>query len=157
MSTHLTAATWSTVRMASETRVTRLPRAMVFVRLLAVLAALMSVLHLWLLLLFPHGLWVGTLFGIMVLICLKCAHRVWDHPVALTQLLVMSALMAITHTFMALGVHDHHHGSGGVAAAGSGAAAMLGVAAAELVLVMLCSLGLRISRASKASTDYSPR
>jgi hypothetical protein len=157
VSTHFTAATWSTARMASETRVTRLPRAMVFVRLLAVLAALMSVLHLWLLLLFPHGLWVGTLLGIMVLICLKCAHRAWNHPVALTQLLVMSALMAITHTFMALGIHDHHHGSGGVAAVGSGAAAMLGVAAAELVLVMLCSLGLRISRASNGSAYRSPR
>ena len=40
---------------------------------------------------------------------------------------------------------------------GSGAAAMLGVAAAELVLVMLCSLGLRISRASNGSTYRSPR
>ena len=156
MSTHLTAATWSTARIVSTTRVTRLPRAMVFVRLLAVLATLMSVLHLWLLLLFPHGLWVGALLGIMVLICLKCAHRAWNHPVALTQLLVMSALMAITHTFMALGVHEHHHGAGDVAA-GSGAAAMLGVAAAELVLVMLCSLGLRISQASNGRTYRSPR
>ncbi|MDO5744922.1 MAG: hypothetical protein Q4P23_10695, partial [Micrococcaceae bacterium] len=88
----------------------------------------------------------GALLGLMVLLCLKCAHRAWNRPAALLELLVMSAFMAIAHTFMALGVHEHQHGGDSPAtAAAVGAAAMLAVAAAELVMVMLCGIGLRLA------------
>lgn len=121
-------------------------RTSLFTRFVAVLAALMAVGHVWIMVAFPHGMWMGSLLGLMVLLCLKCAHRTWNRPAALVELLVMSALMSIAHTFMALGVHEHQHGDGSpAAAAGAGAAVMLAVAAAELVMVMLCGVGLRLA------------
>ena len=119
-----------------------------FARFVAVLAALLGVGHVWIMVAFPHGAWVGTLLGLMVLLCLKCAHRAWNRPEALVELLAMSALMALVHKFMALGVHEHAHGEDTLAtSATAGAAAMLAVAAAELVMVMLCGLGLRLAAA----------
>ncbi|MDO5745324.1 MAG: hypothetical protein Q4P23_12735, partial [Micrococcaceae bacterium] len=46
-----------------------------FARFVAALAALMGVGHVWIMVAFPHGAWMGALLGLMVLLCLKCAHR----------------------------------------------------------------------------------
>ncbi|MBV1780547.1 hypothetical protein KRR55_15635 [Paeniglutamicibacter sp. ABSL32-1] len=117
-----------------------------FARAVAVLAAGLGLVHVWVMVAFPHGPWAGAVLGAMVLLCFKCAHRAWGNPAALLELLAMSALMALAHTFMALGVHGHRHGGdSAVASANAGAGAMLAVAAAELVLVMLCGIGLRLA------------
>ncbi|MDQ0095177.1 hypothetical protein [Paeniglutamicibacter psychrophenolicus] len=145
MTTNLadTPATWPVPRIGA-TVLTRVPGPVVYARIVAVLAAGLALVHVWVMVEFPHGPWVGAVLGAMVLLCLKCAHRAWGNPAALLELLAMSALMALAHTFMALGVHGHRHGGEGpVATAGSGA--MLGIAAVELVLVMLCGIGVRLA------------
>lgn len=147
MTTNLagTPAAWPVPRIGATVR-TRAPGPVVYARIVAVLAVALGLVHVWVMVAFPHGPWVGAVLGAMVLLCLKCAHRSWGHPAALVELLAMSALMALAHTFMALGVHEHRHGGEGpVATAGSGAGAMLGIAAAELSLVMLCGIGMRLA------------
>lgn len=147
MTTNLAPAAWKAPRIASTARtgVRRVPGPQPFARIIAALAVAMGVGHVWVMVVFPHGPWVGTVLGAMVLLCLKCAHRAWNKPAALVELLAMSALMALAHTFMALGIPEHVHGGDGpVAAATAGPVAMLGVAAAELVLVMLCGIGMRL-------------
>ncbi|MFL4478841.1 hypothetical protein ACIPUB_11285 [Paeniglutamicibacter sp. ORCA_105] len=140
-------AAWPAPRIGASVR-TRAPRApapVLYARSVAALAVAMGVGHLWIMAVFPHGPWVATVLGAMVMLCLKCAHRAWNKPAALVELLAMSALMALAHTFMALGIPVHVHGGDGpVAAATAGPVAMLGVAAAELVLVMLCGIGMRL-------------
>ncbi|MFL4474876.1 hypothetical protein ACIPVK_12840 [Paeniglutamicibacter sp. MACA_103] len=130
----------------------RAPGPQLFARVVAALAVGMGVGHVWVMVAFPHGPWVGAVLGAMVLLCLKCAHRSWNRPTALIELLAMSSLMALAHTFMALGIHEHRHGGEtAVAAAGAGAAAMLGIAAAELALVLLCGIGLRLAASGTAT------
>ena len=147
MTTNLagTPAAWPAPRIGATVR-TRAPGPVVYTRIVAVLAAALGLGHVWVMVAFPHGPWVGAALGAMVLLCLKCAHRAWGNPAALVELLAMSALMALAHTFMALGVHEHRHG-GDIpgAAATAGAGAMLGVAAAELALVILCGIGMRLA------------
>lgn len=153
MTTHLAASAWPAPRIAAtaQLRARRATGSQVFARIVAALAVAMAAGHVWVMLLFPHGPWVGTALVAMVLLCLKCAHRAWRNPAALVELLAMSALMAVAHTFMSLGIHEHRHGGEGtVAAAAAGAAAMLGIAAAELVLVMLCGIGMRLAAARTA-------
>lgn len=149
MSTQLAGghAPWTLAPLSAAVRVHgKKPAAPVFTRAVAALAVAMGVGHVWVMLAFPHGLWVGALLGLMVLPCLKCAHRAWSHPAAMVELLAMSALMAMVHMFMALGVHEHHHGVEGAAtAASTHAAAMLVVAGAELVMAMLCGIGMRLA------------
>lgn len=148
MTTNIAAPAWPAPRVAPAARqVTRgAPGSPRFVRVVAALAAGLGAGHVWVMVAFPHEPWVGAVLGAMVLLCLKCAHRSWNKPTALAELLAMSALMAIVHTFMALGIHEHRHGGEAtVATAGAGAAAMLGIAAAELALVMLCGIGLRLA------------
>lgn len=112
-------------------------------RVIAVLAMALGVAHVWILAAFPHGLWMSLLVAAMVALCLKCAHRAWGTPQALLELLAMSALMALVHMFMALG-SGHQHGSHPVASGASAASgAMLAIAAAEVLLVVLCSIGMR--------------
>lgn len=120
------------------------PGPQLFARVVAALAVGMGMGHVLVVAAFPHGVWMGSVLGAMVLLCLKCAHRAWNNPAALLELLAMSALMALAHTFMALGIHEHRHG-GQDAVAAAGAAAMLGIAAGELVLVMLCGIGMRMA------------
>jgi len=147
MTTNLagTPAAWSVPRIGATVR-TRAPGTVVYARIVAILAAGLGLVHVWVMVAFPHGPWVGAVLGAMVLLCLKCAHRSWGNPAALVELLAMSALMALAHTFMALGVHEHRHGGEGpVATAGAGSGAMLGIAVAELSLVMLCGIGMRLA------------
>ena len=140
-----TPAVWPAPRIGATSR-TRVPGPMVYARVVAALAAVLGLVHVWVMAAFPHGPWVAAVLGAMVLLCLKCAHRSWGNPAALVDLLAMSALMALAHTFMALGVHEHRHGGEGpTAASAAGAGAMLGVAAAELALVMLCGIGMRLA------------
>jgi hypothetical protein len=148
MTTNPAAPLWPAPRMAAtaQLRAGRASVPQVFSRIIATLAVALAVAHVWIMMVFPHGPWVGTALVVMVLLCLKCTHRARSNPAALLELLAMSALMAIVHTFMALGIHEHRHGSDdAVSAAGAGASAMLGLAAAELVLVMLCGVGMRLA------------
>ena len=120
------------------------PSGRALARVIAAASMALGLAHGWILAAFPHGLLTTLLLAAMIIACLKCAHRAWGSPQALTGLLAMSALMAIVHTFMALGFGGHEHAGSGpptVAAAASGA--MLVIAAAELALVMLCSIGMR--------------
>ncbi len=111
--------------------------------------------HGWLLVVFPHGLPMTLLLAAMVAACLKCAHRAWGSPQALSGLLAMSALMSIVHTFMALGLGGHQHGGHGPATAATAASgAMLAIAGAELALVMLCSIGMRRASPSGRAARY---
>lgn len=116
-------------------------------RVVSGLAVLLGVAHVWILAALPHGVPLTLAIATMVLMCFKCAYGAWNKPQALLELLAMSALMAITHTFMALGSGGHQHGGPASTAAHSSlSAAMLAVAGAELALVMLCSIGVRRSR-----------
>ncbi|MFF5791993.1 hypothetical protein ACFY5D_08100 [Paeniglutamicibacter sp. NPDC012692] len=124
-------------------------------RVTTLAAIALGLAHGWILVVFPHGLLLTMLLAAMVVACLKCAHRTWGNPQALPGLLVMSALMAIVHTFMALGIGGHQHAghlSATVATSASGA--MLAIAAAELALVMLCSIGMRRTSASGRGARY---
>ncbi|GAA1497240.1 hypothetical protein GCM10009628_22430 [Paeniglutamicibacter kerguelensis] len=95
------------------------------------------------------------LLAAMVAACLKCAHRAWGSPQALPGLLAMSAFMAIVHTFMALGFGGHQHGGHEPATAATAASgAMLAIAAAELALVMLCSIGMRRTSSAGSPARY---
>lgn len=155
MTTNPAAPLWPAPRMAAtaQLRAGRSTGPRVFFRIIAALAVALAVAHLWVLLVFPHGPWVGTALVVMVLLCLKCTHRARNNPAALLELLAMSALMVLVHTSLALGIHEHHHGGDdAVSAAGAGASAMLGLAAAELVLVMLCGVGMRLA-AFRAGAD----
>lgn len=124
-------------------------------RAIAGAAAALGLAHIWFLAVFPHGLPMSLLLAAMVALCLKCAHRAWGRPGALQGLLAMSAIMAVLHTFMALGFGGHHHGGAdpsAVATAASGA--MLVIAAAELLLVVACSIGMRRAHAPGGSARY---
>lgn len=145
-------AAWPAPRIGASvrTRAARVTGPVAYARSVAALAVALGLGHVWVMVAFPHGPWVGAVLGAMVLVCLKCAHRAWGNPAALLELLAMSALMALAHTFMALGVHGHRHGGEGPAAA-AGAGAMLGVAAAELALVMLCAIGVRLAASRSAA------
>lgn len=147
MTTNPLVPAWpSAMIAATEQQARRVPGPLLFARAVAALAVGMGVAHVWTMVVFPHGPWVGAVLSVMVLLCLKCTHRVWNNPAALVELLAMSALMALAHTFMALGIHEHEHGGESpVAAATAGAVAMLGIAAAELLLVMLSGIGLRLT------------
>ncbi|MFJ6417967.1 hypothetical protein [Paeniglutamicibacter sp. NPDC091659] len=127
----------------------------VLARAIAATAMALGLAHGWLLVVFPHGLPITLLLAAMVAACLKCAHRAWGGPQALSGLLAMSALMAIVHTFMALGFGGHQHGVHGAATAATAASgAMLAIAAAELALVMLCSIGMRRAFPSGRAARY---
>lgn len=149
MSTQLVSsqAVWPTPARQLSGGIRSYPQTQVFSRIVAVLAAMMGIGHVWVMIEFPHGMLMNMVLGLMVLACLRCAYHAWKRPAALVELLAMSAFMAITHTFMALGAHGgHHHGGGAVAtAATAGDAVMLVVAAAELALAMLCGIGLRLT------------
>ena len=111
--------------------------------------------HGWFLVVIPHGLLMTLLLAAMVALCLKCAHRAWGSPQALPGLLAMSALMAIVHTFMALGFGGHQHaGHHAATAAAATSGTMLAIAAAELALVMLCSIGMRRTSAPRRQDRY---
>ena len=131
-------------RIADRPPVSPAIRGRFLARAIAVSAAALGLAHVWVLLAFPHGPVPTTLLLAMVGLCMKCAHGVWSRPRALLELLVMSALMSVTHMFMALGFGGHQHGGTESALGASNAAiAMLAVAAAELLLVMLCGVGAR--------------
>lgn len=113
-------------------------------RVIALLAVALGLAHIWVLMAFPHGAAMSVVLLGMVAFCWKCAYGAWKAPRALLELLLMSALMAIVHMFMALGFGGHVHGSSEPAGtATSAGVAMLAVAAAELVMVMLCGIGMR--------------
>ena len=124
-------------------------------RIIAGLAMILGVAHFWVLATFPHGVPLTLVLAAMAVACLKCAYCAWNNPRALLDLLAMSALMAITHTFMAVGFGGHSHGGAEPAVAASSAAgAMLAITVAELALVMLCSIGMRRSRFAGQDTLY---
>ena len=126
------------------------PSGKALAKVISALAVVLSAVHVWVLVALPHGLPLALALAAMVLACLKCAHRAWRNPCALLELLAMSALMAIAHTFMALGIGGHLHGAtASVAAHAASPAAMLAIVAAELLMVMLCSLGIRANRSGR--------
>lgn len=124
-------------------------------RVIALAAMTLGLAHGWFLVVFPHGLLLTLTLAAMVAACLKCAHRAWSSPHALPGLLAMSALMAIVHTFMALGFGGHQHaGTEPAAVATAAAGAMLAIAAAELALAMLCSVGMRRASSPGRAARY---
>lgn len=138
---------WLAPGSQAPTGIRSSPARPVFARFVAVVAAVLGIGHVWVMTAFPHGMLMNMVLGLMVLACLRCAYHAWKRPAALVELLAMSAFMAIIHTFMALGAHGgHDHGGDAVEmAATAGDAVMLLVAAAELALVLLCGIGLRLA------------
>ena len=131
----------------------------------AAVAALAVVAHLWMLAVHAHGALLTGLMIVMTLWCGWCAVEALLRPTThcLQRLLLMSLAMVAVHTMMiigpaqgGLGGHAHHHAAetAGSSTAGAGhASAMLTIIAVEFLVAAVCAASLR---RRKHLQDFDP-
>jgi hypothetical protein len=116
-------------------------------RVLLIATCLLAAAHLGLLVRAPHGLGWSLLILVMTFWCLKCARGVLLGE-SVQALMLMSALMALLHIIMVLGLPGAvaHHATSSASHHAAQAIPMLAVGLSELVLTFFAAVILNRSR-----------
>lgn len=116
-------------------------------KVLLIATCLLAAAHLGLLVMAPHGLGWSLLILVMTFWCLKCARGVLQGE-SVQALMLMSALMALMHIIMVLGLPGAaaHHSTSSASHHSAQAIPMLAVGVSELVLTFFAATILNRSR-----------